>query len=242
MVSEAGAGREATGGEEVWLAVETSTSSGCVAVWKGGLAYEETQRIHGVHSERVLPSIARAMEVVGVRPDEVTSLVVGSGPGSFTGVRIAASLAKGWVGARGTQLFTYSSLLAVAAGAGVGRALCAMFDARRGEVYAACYTIGADGYTTEIGPGAWDVRRLLSEIADRGLDPAFAGDGAARNRSVIADAFGRERVLPDHLGSPRAASLLWLRAVAPDAGRVERPGQWTPLYVREWRVPEQGRE
>lgn len=241
-MNEAGVGRDTTSGTEVWLAVETSTSSGCVAVWKGGLAYEETQRIQGTHSERVLPSIARALDAVDARPDEVTSLVVGNGPGSFTGVRIAASLAKGWVGARGTQLFAYSSLLAVAAGAGSDRALCAMFDARRDEVYAACYRVGTDGYTTDIEPGAWDVRRLLSEIADRGLDPVFAGDGAARNRSVITDAFGPERILPDHLGSPRAASLLWLRAVAADDGHVERPDEWTPLYVREWRVPEQGRQ
>jgi tRNA threonylcarbamoyladenosine biosynthesis protein TsaB len=238
MVSEAGVAREGAVATEVWLAVETSTPSGSVAIWKDGLAYEETQGISGVHSERVLPSIARAMDVVGVQPDEVTSLVVGSGPGSFTGVRIAASLAKGWVGARGTPLFTYSSLLAVAAGAVAGRTLCAMFDARRGEVYAACYTIGADGYTTDIDPAAWDVRRLLDEIAKRGIDPAFAGDGATRNRAVIADAFGLERVLPEHLGFPRAASLLWLRAVAPQVGRVERPGEWTPLYVREWRVQE----
>lgn len=242
MVSGAGSRREAGGEAEVWLALETSTSAGCVAVWKGGLAYEETQRIQGVHSERVLPSIARALDVVGVRPDEVTSLVVGSGPGSFTGVRIAASLAKGWVGARETQLFAYSSLLALAAGAGAGRTVCAMFDARRGEVYAACYTVGADGYTTEIAPGAWSVGRLLSAIGDRGLDPAFAGDGATRNRSAIADAFGPGRVLADHLGAPRAASLLWLRAVAPEDGRVERADEWTPLYVREWRVPEQGGE
>lgn len=238
MVSEAAAAREAGVSPEVWLAVETSTSSGCVAIWKDGLAYEETQGISGVHSERVLPSIARAMDVVGVRPDEITSLIVGGGPGSFTGVRIAASLAKGWVGARETPLFTYSSLLAVAAGAGGDRALCAMFDARREEVYAACYTIGVNGYTTDIDPGAWEVRRLLNEIANRGLDPLFAGDGATRNRAMIADAFGPERVLPEHLGFPRAASLLWLRAVAPEAGRVERPGEWTPLYVREWRVPE----
>lgn len=223
--------------EGVWVALETSTSAGSVAVWKDGLVYEETQRIVGVHSERVLPAVARALDAVGVGAADVTDLVVGSGPGSFTGVRIAASLAKGWVAGNKCSLFAYSSLLASAAGCGPGQ-VCALFDARREEVYGACFEIDSDGYKARIEPGVWAIGDLLRMLESRQLSPAFAGEGAILHRGAISRVFGPQVVLAEHLGLPRAASLLWLRKVAAEAGRVERPRGWIPLYVRDWRVSE----
>ncbi len=229
----------ATGESPIWLAVETATSVGSVAVWRGGLAFECSLRIQGAHSERVLPALEHALSVTGTLPEEVSAFVVGSGPGSFTGVRIAASMAKGWAMARETPLFAYSSLLAVAAGCGSSGPVCALFDARRGQVYAACYEISTAGPAEKLAPGAWRVEELLDELARQSLRPAFAGDGALAHREAIGRAFGDAAVLPGHFAPPRAASLLWLRDVAPDLGRVERPEVWEPLYVREWRVPEE---
>lgn len=225
---------------DLWLGLETSTSTGSIAIWRGGVVYEETQRIQGVHSERVLPAIARALDAAGATPEDVTALAVGSGPGSFTGVRIAASIAKGWASARGTPLFAYSSLLAVAAGVPAGQSVCALFDARRGEVYGACYRCDPSGFSTVLEPGAWPMAALLELLAERDLDPVFAGEAAQLHGAMIERACGSGRILPSHLGMPRAASLLWLRSVAPDAGRVAEPAAWAPSYVRDWKVPEEG--
>ncbi len=227
---------------EVWLAVETATPLGSVAVWRNGLVLEQTLRIQGAHSERVLPAIDHALEVTQTAPDELTALVVGSGPGSFTGVRVAASLAKGWAKARGTPLFAYSSLAAVAAGVGGLGPVCAMFDAKRGEVYAACYEMSGDGLDERVAPGAWRVEALLEELSRRELKPLFAGDGAVAYEEAIRRVAAGARVLPEHLGVPRAAGLLWLRAVAPEWGRVSRPEIWEPHYVREWRLRPDGGE
>lgn len=223
----------------VWLGLETATSTGSVAVWSGGLAFECSFNIRGSHSERVLPAVDHALEVTGTVPEEVSALVVGSGPGSFTGVRVAASLAKGWTMARGTPLFAYSSLLAVAAGTGVSGLLCALFDARREEVYAACYELSTEGAEEKLAPAAWRLDDLLGELASQGLQPIFVGEGATAHRQRITRAVAGAIVLPEHLGVPRAASLLWLRSVLPDLGRVSRPEEWEPLYVRDWRVPEE---
>ncbi len=229
-------------GLEVWLAVETATPLGSVALWRNGLVFEQTLRIQGAHSERVLPAIDHALQVTRTAPEELTALVVGSGPGSFTGVRVAASLAKGWAKARGTPLFAYSSLAAVAAGAGGVGPVCPMFDAKRGEVYAACYEMRVDGLDERLAPGAWRVEALLEELRRRDLSPAFAGDGAVAYEAAIRGVVSGARVLPEHLGVPRAGCLLWLRNVAPELGYVGRPEAWEPLYVREWRTRPAGGE
>ncbi len=236
--------REAHAAEEghqpqVWLALETATSVGSVAVWRDGLAIECSFNIRGSHSERVLPAVDHALQVTGTRPDEIAALVVGSGPGSFTGVRIAASMAKGWAMARGTPLFAYSSLLALAAGTGVSGPVCAAFDARRGEVYAACYELSAQRVIERLAPAAWRLEDLLGELARRDMKPAFVGEGATAYRERIAEAAADAVVLPEHLGVPRAASLFWLRSVAPELGRVQQPAEWEPAYVRDWRVAEE---
>lgn len=230
--------RAAGRGPDVWLAVETSTSVGSVAVWRGGLAFEQTSRIQGTHSERLAPAMQHALAATETSPEQVTDFVVGSGPGSFTGVRLAASLAKGWVMARQTRLFAYPSLLAVAAGSGVNGPVCALFDARRGEVYAACYDVAGEIVSERLPPGAWRIRDLLAELSARGLEPAFAGEGAAIYREAIRDVWAGAEILPEHLGVPRAASLLWLRSEVPEMGRVDRPDVWEPVYVRDWRVPD----
>ncbi len=228
------------GGEEVWLAVETASRVGSVAVWRDGLALECSLSLQRTHSERVLPAVERALEAAGTSPDQVTAFVVGSGPGSFTGVRIAASLAKGWTMARSTTLFAYSSLLAVAAGSGASGPVCPVFDARRDEVYAACYSVSAEGPEALMAPGAWKISELIEALLQQGLAPTFVGEGALKHSEMLTARLEGARLLPPHLGVPRAGSLLWLRSVAPELGRVERPETWEPVYAREWRVVEEG--
>jgi tRNA threonylcarbamoyladenosine biosynthesis protein TsaB len=241
MVNSGRRENEFRGGPEpqIWLALETATSVGSVAVWRDGLAIECSFNIRGSHSERVLPAVDHALQVTGTAPEEVAALVVGSGPGSFTGVRIAASMAKGWTMARGTPLFAYSSLLALAAGTGVSGPVCAAFDARRAEVYAACYEVSEQGASERLAPAAWRLEHLLDELARHDLKPTFVGDGATAHRERIAEALTGAVVLPEHLALPRAASLLWLRSVAPQLGHVPQPADWEPLYVRDWRVPDE---
>jgi tRNA threonylcarbamoyladenosine biosynthesis protein TsaB len=222
----------------VWLALETATPSGSVALWKGGMAFELTLRVHGSGAERLLPAIDQALESSGTLPEEVSSFIVGSGPGSFTGVRIAASMAKGWAMARSIELFAYPSLLAVAAGWPGGGPVCALFDARRGQVYAACYEVSGTDLREHLAPGAWTVEALAAELESRQLSPVFAGEGAHAYAAEIGAAFHGAVILPAQLAAPRAASLLWLRQSFPELGRVADPQVWEPMYLRDWKVQE----
>ena len=216
---------------EPYLAIETSTAIGGVAVGRGErLLAEVVVGVQARHSEVVLPAVEFALRAAGVPAERLAGVVVGGGPGSFTGVRLAAATAKGLIRALGVPLFAYSGLAALAAAVMAGdRPVCALFDARRGEVYAACYRFPEFARMEAIlGPVACRIEDVLRETA--GMSPIYVGDGALRYRDAIERVGGV--VAPPHAGAARASALLWLADLAPEAGRVDAPAQWEPLYLR----------
>ena len=209
------------------LALETSTRLGSIAVGDGDTLISECAlAVRATHSETVLDEVERMLARARIGADGIERVIIGAGPGSFTGVRIAASLAKGWCHASGVPLFAYSSLRSVAASAGRER-VCALFDARRGEVYGAAYADGPLEAPIR-GPEACDIDRWIEGLEDRG-SWSFAGEGAIRHRARIEARGGT--VLPAFLGVPRAGALLWLAERLP-AGRVMDVDAWEPRYVR----------
>lgn len=218
------------------LALDTSTPVGSVAVGRADrLLAEVVMGVAVRHAEALLPALDFALARAGLTPAALGGIVVAGGPGSFTGVRIAGAAAKGLARALDVPLFAYSGLEALAAGcAGHDGPVCALFDARRQEVYAACYDFagatgaaGATGVTTLLTPAPRPLAALLAELGPAGA--LYVGDGALAHRAAIEAAGGR--VAPAHLAVPRAASLLWLVDVDP-AGRVEDAAAWQPAYLR----------
>ena len=89
----------------------------------------------------------------GVTLDAVRGVVLSDGPGSFTGLRVGASVAKALVQTRGVELWTAPSLMVRAAGvAREGALVLAVADALRGDVYAAAYRFTPAGVETMLAP------------------------------------------------------------------------------------------
>ena len=213
------------------LALDTSTREGSVALGEHGAVFGEmTLSVRATHSETVLPAIDELLRQAGRSARELGAVVVGAGPGSFTGVRIGAALARGICFPTGASLFAYSSLAVIAAGAeGVDAdsQICALLDARRDQVYAAGYRI-SQGFEELFAPFAAPLDEVLV-----GLDPdawTFTGVLPDLQRARIVES-GR-RLLPVALGRPRAPSLLHLAWTYPEAGRINEPARWEPTYVR----------
>jgi tRNA threonylcarbamoyladenosine biosynthesis protein TsaB len=214
-----------------WLALDTATPLGSVALgWADRLLGEITLGIEVRHSEALLPALDFLLQRTGIQQDQLGRVVVGAGPGSFTGVRIAAATAKGLAHALGIPLYAYSSLAALAAPAlHADQAVCAMFDARRDEVYAACYRFNAadDHIATLLPPSALAVDDVLDRFQ---AEPLYVGEGATRHAERIR-ARGATVAAPA-LAVPRASSLLWLADLLPQAGLVHDIAVWEPEYVR----------
>lgn len=217
-----------------FLALESSTSTGSVAVGDaGGLRAEMVLNVVGAHSSALLPAVDEVVRAAGLTPRDLAGVVVGAGPGSFTGLRIAAATAKGVVHGLGVPLYAYSSLLvAAAAGWAAGGPVCALFDARKRDVFAGCWRLADDGAVEPIlEPTALTIDEVIARFGD-GPAPVFVGAGATLHAEALRAGLGA-RVMPSALGVPRASALLWLAASSPDMGRVADPAAWEPEYVRD---------
>jgi len=212
-----------------YLALDTSGPVGHVAVGRGPrvLARRRLEQ-KGRHASELLPAVNDALAEASVDLPELRGVVVGEGPGSFTGVRIAAATAKGIARALDVPLWAVSSLAAAALGEGDHGVRYVLFDARGDRVYAGCYSVGAAGIETLVAPYATELRELLG--SDVPLGAAFAGDGAARHRYAI-EAAGFE-VLDEPAGEPSGDALLRFLSLHRELEPVTALETWEPHYVK----------
>jgi tRNA threonylcarbamoyladenosine biosynthesis protein TsaB len=126
------------------LALDTSTSTASVALFDGQRILSETTWQAGrEHSTRLLVEVGAAFERIGRTPTELTGLVVARGPGSFTGVRVALSVAKGMAAGLHIPLWSVSSLDVLAHAAGeVDLPVRAVLEAGRGRYATGLYLHG----------------------------------------------------------------------------------------------------
>lgn len=213
---------------DLLLAIDAATSNGGIAIGAAGIVRAEvgisdTSR----HSELLLPALEFALHACGATRNDLRGVVVGAGPGSFTGVRIAAATARGLAAALEIPLLAYSSLAALAASAGRGdQPVCALFDARRGEVYGACYSFSGGRIETIMAPMAGHIDEVVHLLGE--VDAEFAGDGAIAYRDRLP-----RPPLESGLVYPRASALLWLAHYDAAAGNVASAGAFEPQYVRD---------
>lgn len=173
------------------LALDASTYGGTVAVLHGPavLAMREVA-MRGATEERLMPAVADTLGDAGVRVEALDRVVCGEGPGSFTSLRIAGSIAKGIAFARGIPLFPVSSLALIVGAAmpplPAGEYLAAL-DALREEAYVASCTVDDAGRVLAIGAMRVLPNVELSALADRGTRIAGPGHrfaGAPHARGV----------------------------------------------------------
>ena len=199
------------------LVIDASTYDGDVAVIDDTqvLAERRTVMRDAMH-ERLMPAVADALEAAGADITRLDRVVCGAGPGSFTSLRIAASIAKGIAMATDTPLFPVSSLALLVGGVELrpGRYVAAL-DALRGEFYVALYEIDESRSIVELEPA-----RLVA--ADQ-LEPLAASVGA----TIVSpsDIAGVVRA------SPRARAALRLAPLIERSGGVDI-SVWEPAYGR----------
>jgi tRNA threonylcarbamoyladenosine biosynthesis protein TsaB len=182
------------------------------------------------HAGALLPMAHRALARRGIGLDGVEALALSDGPGSFTGLRVGAAVAKALVRARGLPLWVAPSLMVRAAGVASddGALVLAVTDALRGEVYAGAFRFEPGRVGVELAPAV----RRPEYLA--GLLPAPAllvGDLPDPMASAIERWAGRRLVRsPD--GAARARSLLDLVGRIGGARRLTDVSSWEPDYGR----------
>ncbi|MFE4829026.1 tRNA (adenosine(37)-N6)-threonylcarbamoyltransferase complex dimerization subunit type 1 TsaB [Streptomyces sp. NPDC056672] len=191
------------------LAVDTATPAVTVALHDGtSVLAAESQVDARRHGELLLPAVDRVLAEAGLKLDAVTDVVVGVGPGPYTGLRVGLVTALTFGSALGVPVHGLCTLDGLAYASGLEEPFVVVTDARRKEVYWARY---ADART-----------RLTDPAVDRPADIAghehvvgvpAVGAGALLYPDVFPDARG-----PEHQSAAALASLAAERLAAGAAG------------------------
>jgi tRNA threonylcarbamoyladenosine biosynthesis protein TsaB len=201
----------------ITLAIDASTYAGDVAVLDGSrVLAEQSVAMRGMHEERLMPAVASVLDHAGVRVGDIERVVCGAGPGSFTSLRIAGSIAKGIALGAGRPLYAVPSMALLVGGADLraGRYLTAL-DALRSEFYVGLYEIAPNDAIEEREPAklvrADEVEALAASLGARIVSPSPFADGVS--------------------AVPRARAVARLESALDGRGPVDL-ASWEPSYGR----------
>jgi tRNA threonylcarbamoyladenosine biosynthesis protein TsaB len=237
-----------------WLALETSTDTLSLAVARGTQTWTHTSAGGALTSTHMIPQTLALLKEAGLALTDLQAVVFGRGPGAFTGLRTACSVAQGLAFGADLPVLPIDTLLAVAEEARAANALTneapvnrvlAVMDARMEQVYVAAYefTPNALDVATSVGEtnlmqGTW---RCVQEPelhspaslhwpADWMQDSFIAAGNAW---PVYAGRWPSALTAPQAMALPTAAALLRLAPAAWAAGEAVPPEEALPLYIRD---------
>ena len=211
------------------ILIETSTSLCSVGLAEDGVCthYKESPEPRS-HAAMTAPYIKDILDEAGLRVSDCDAVCVSKGPGSYTGLRVGSSTAKGLCFGAGIPLIALGTLDILAAQGRTADTVPAfiipMIDARRMEVY--CAVFSPDG--KQLTPTESRIITADSFAAERAAGPVlFIGDGAPKCREVLGD----EWFIDEY---PRASSMAALAEAAFRAGRFEDSAYFEPFYLKDF--------
>jgi len=213
------------------LALDTSSLACTVALRTGDALFERHEEKPREHTQLLMPMLREVLEEADAALTDLDAIVLGNGPGSFIGMRIAASVAQGLAFGAGLKIIPVSSLAAVAAEVfdqtDTNQVAVAQ-DAHMNEVYLGLYARGEGDSPQPIASERLQGQRVIEEFANHDQKFAVAGQGwlrfpelAAINAEWIS---GEPKVL-----YPRAA---WLLALSDFSAAID-PKDIQPAYLRQ---------
>ena len=220
------------------LALETATDVCGVALLQDDAVVAQAHlRRPRIHSERLTPLVEDVLAHGAVEAASLDAVAVSMGPGSYTGLRIGVSTAKGWARAVDADLIGVPTLEAYAARlrpvSRPGDVVCALLDARRDEVYAGAFRRVDDGLVPHADTTALAVDGLPDWLGTVDGRLWLLGDGVEKSRTALEAVDAPRTVCPPDEEGPSAAWVARRGRV-----RLERHGpddraSVEPLYVKE---------
>lgn len=216
------------------LALETAAKAVSAAVTEDGKVLAAGYQDTGLtHSRTLMPIVEGLLKNTDMTAADLDAVAVSAGPGSFTGVRIGVSAAKGLAFAADKPCIPVSTLAALARNAAFadGLIVCAM-DARRRQVYNALFE-ARDGALTRLTE---DRAIALSDLAEElGKDPrpkTVLGDGGRMCFDFLTAAGVPCRLAPAHLVKENAVSVALEAEELARAGKLVSAQELAPVYLR----------
>ena len=214
------------------LGIDTSTATASVGVRVGdSVVAEESQTASRSHTVSLLDLIDVVLRRAGLTVGDLDAIAVSNGPGTFTGLRISLSVAKGLAYASGAQVVGIPTLEALARTvAGEDIPICALLDARKGEVYAACFQPGPRGLRRLTADMLLTPEALLEHLP---APCVVLGDGLWRYQDFLRQRVRTPlRLLPPEAYGPRGGVVATLGSERLRAGSSGDLARLEPAYIR----------
>ncbi len=225
------------------LAMDTSavTASCAIRNEKGIIAQSELR--NGLtHSQTILPMITDMLKNAHISLDEIDLLAVNVGPGSFTGVRIGVAAVKGLAFTRNipcAAVSTLESMVYPLRGLPIAGIVCAVMDARRGQVYNALFSVEG-GSVERLAPDrAISIEDLKKELENVKKSVFLVGDGADLCYNLLQPIAIPLTVAPDPLKYQHAVGTAAVALRLYEHGETCPAEKLTPVYLR---LPQAERE
>ncbi len=216
------------------VAIETSSRIGEVAVARGPEVLGQRQFSKAMrHAVELMPAIRDLTQAQGWKPSDIDAVYVSAGPGSFTGIRIAITIARALQQAIGCQLVGVPTVDVLAANAPPEvEHLAVIMDAKRGQIYAAGYQ--RDVKSTELRRTSGPLLTTPADFLAQAPRPLhILGEGIDYHRPVIAAAHGVIIELDKSLWQPRAVMVHQIGLALARAGVFTPLNDLLPIYLRK---------
>ncbi len=225
------------------LSIDTSSDNASLSLADGDRVYFEINWYSGQnHTVELLPRLVYLIKQHGISVKTISAIFVARGPGSFNGLRVGISTAKGLAFSLGIPVVGISTLsLAAYQHAYSSLPVCPVFDARRGEIATAIYQMKAGKWCQVMSDNLSTPEALCSQITGQTI---FCGDMTANISGKLRDGLGDRAIIPPPaFRLRRGAFLIELGQRELAAGKASDPATLQPLYLRSPAItkPRKGR-
>ncbi|MDF2589889.1 MAG: hypothetical protein K0S41_3730 [Anaerocolumna sp.] len=217
------------------LALDTSGLVASVAiVTEDKLLAEYTVNNKKTHSQTLLPMLDEIVKILEIDLADIDAIAVAAGPGSFTGLRIGSSTAKGLGLALNKTIINIPTVDALGFNLyGTDKLICPIMDARRNQVYTGLYEYKENVYQVVESQKAVEIDEIADEINKLGRSVIFLGDGVEVYKEKLSNLLMVPySFAPLHLSKQRAACVGALGVLYFSKGLVVTAEEHEPTYLR----------
>lgn len=216
----------------IYLALDSATDTAGLALAQDDVVIAELNwRTRQNHSVELMPNLERLLQLASLKVAEITAIIVGRGPGSYSGLRVGVGSAKGLAFALGIPLVGVSTLAQVAYPLRHrGLPVCVVYPAGRDEFATASYRLDGGGLIEFQPERLRTIPALCEEITE---DTLITGDFSPEVAASITTTLGaKARIAPPEDRLRRAAYLLALGVIKLEAGVLDDAKALQPVYLR----------
>tara|TARA_B100000315_G_scaffold253755_1_gene293252 strand:+ start:682 stop:1392 length:711 start_codon:yes stop_codon:yes gene_type:complete len=214
------------------LAIDTSTNTASLALVQDcEVVAEFTWHCEQNHSTQLLPSLSHLLSQTGMNLQSISGIIVARGPGSFNGLRVVVSTAKGLAFSLGIPIVGISTLEADAyQHAETGLPVCPLFDAARGEIATAIYQRKHNKWHQLAAEHITTLETLCSQITSQTI---FCGEFIPAIATQLKNRLGQKALIATPAARLRRAGFLAeLGQQRLETGNHDNPATLQPIYLR----------